>query len=102
MPQATETAVRRSARIFVRMPVEIVVDSETTHMAYPASTVDLSAHGARVQTKIALVPGERINFVWRGATPQRVPSQVVWSAQGQPEQWREAGLQFLEPIQVGV
>ena len=100
MTQATKTAVRRSARIYVRMPVEIVIDSEANQTAYPASTVELSTHGVRVQTEVALVPGEHVNFIWRGATPRQVPSQVVWSSQGQTERWREAGLQFLEPLQV--
>lgn len=101
MAQATDAAIRRSPRIFVRMPVEIVVDSEENQTAHPASTVELSVHGARVQTNVALVPGERVNFIWRGATPRQFPCQVVWSAQGQPEQSPEVGLEFLEPIQVG-
>jgi len=100
MTQATVNAVRRSARIYVRMPVEIVVDSETHQIAHPASTVELSVHGVRVQTRVALVPGEHVNFIWRGATPRRVPSQVVWSAPGQSDHLGEAGLQFLEPLLV--
>lgn len=100
MNDATESAKRRSDRIYVRMPVEIVVDSEGSRIAYPASTVDLSTLGARVQTKVALVPGEQVSFIWRGATPQSLPSQVIWSTPGRSEQWREAGLQFLQPLQV--
>lgn len=100
MNESTETATRRSDRIYVRVPVEIVVDSEGSRISYSASTVDFSTHGARVQTKIALVPGERVSFIWHGAKPQQLLSQVVWSAPGRPEQWREAGLQFLEPLQI--
>jgi hypothetical protein len=100
MNQTTETATRRSDRIYVRMPVEIVVNSEGAKISHAASTVDLSTLGARVQTRVALVPGEQVSFIWHGATPQQLPSQVVWSAPGHSEQWREAGLQFLQPLQV--
>lgn len=100
MNGTTEAATRRSERIYVRMPAEIVVDSDGTKTSHPATTVDFSTLGARVQTRIALVPGEQVCFIWRGATPQQLPSQVVWSAAGHLEQWREAGLQFLQPLQV--
>lgn len=100
MNQMNDTATRRSDRIYVRMPVEIVVDSDGTKISYPAATVDFSTLGARIKTKIALVPGEQVGFIWHGATPRQLPSQVVWSAPGRPEEWREAGLQFLQPLQV--
>jgi PilZ domain len=99
MVEGAVAAIRRSARIFVHVPAEIVVDSEGTHVSYPAATVELSAHGARVQTNVALVPGERVGFIWRGATPRQFPCQVVWSGQAQSDRSPEAGLEFLEPIQ---
>ena len=99
MTETIGSFTRRSDRIYIRVPVEIMVDFEGAKISYPASTVDFSTLGARVQTTIALVPGENVNFIWRGAKSQSVPSQVIWSAHGRPEQSREAGLQFLQPLQ---
>jgi hypothetical protein len=93
-----ESTTRRSERIYIRMLIEVTIDSEGSLRYYPASTIDFSPLGARVQTEIALLPGSRVNFIWRGATPQSFPSEVIWSAQGRMEQGHEAGLQFLQPI----
>lgn len=99
-PKANESAIRQAKRIYVHVPVEIVVDSDGAKISYPASTVDFSTHGARVRTNIALVPGEHVSFIWHGAMPQSLQGQVVWSAPSQPEQPREAGLQFAQPLQI--
>lgn len=94
----TESATRASSRIYVRVPVEIAVDSNGTTTSYPASTVDFSTLGARVQTELPLAPGARVNFIWRGPAPRSLPSQVVWSAPAHLDQGHEAGLRFLEPL----
>jgi len=94
----TESAIRASARIYVRAPVEIAVDSNGTTTSYAASTVDFSDFGARVETESPLVPGARVNFIWTGPSPRSVPSQVVWSAPAQRDRGHQAGLRFLEPL----
>ena len=94
----SESAVRASNRIYVRVPVEIAVDANGTTTSYTASTVDFSALGARVQTELPLAPGARVNFIWRGPAQRSVPSQVVWSAPAHLDQGHEAGLRFLEPL----
>jgi len=99
MTEMNETAVRRSNRIFVQVPVEIVLDSTGRTIAYAASTVDLSTLGARVQTQAALVAGQHVSLIWAGAAPRRLRSQVVWSAPKHADRLREAGLRFLEPFQ---
>jgi len=100
MNESTESPIRQAKRIYVRVPVEIIVDSEGAKISYPASTVDFSTHGARVRTNIALVPGEHVSFIWHGAMPQSLQSQVVWSAPGHPEEAREVGLEFAQPLQI--
>jgi hypothetical protein len=94
----TASAIRASSRIYVRVVVEIAVDSDGTTTLYTASTVDFSPLGARVQTELPLAPGARVNFIWRGAAPRSVPSRVVWSAPAHLHQGHEAGLRFLEPL----
>jgi hypothetical protein len=95
-----ESAIRASGRIYVRVPVEIAVDSNGTTTSYAASTVDFSALGARVQTDSPLAPGARVNIIWTGPAPRSVPSQVVWSAPAHLDQGHQAGLRFLEPLPV--
>ena len=97
----TESATRLSERIYVRIPGVIVVNANGGVTSYRASTVNLSALGARVQTEIALRPGARVSFIWQGPKPQAFPSQVVWSAPNQEKQGHEAGLRFLQPLAVG-
>jgi hypothetical protein len=94
----TESAIRASGRIYVRVPVEIAVDSNGTTTSYSGSTVDFSSLGARVETDSPLVPGACVNFIWTGLAPRSVPSQVVWSAPAHLDRGHQAGLRFLEPL----
>jgi hypothetical protein len=94
----TESAIRASSRIYVRVPVEIAVDSHGTTTSYAASTLDFSSLGARVQTDSPLAPGARVNVIWTGPEPRSVPSQVVWSAPANLDRGHQAGLRFLEPL----
>ena len=93
-----ESAIRASSRIYVRVPVEIAVDSHGTTTSYAASTLDFSSLGARVQTDSPLAPGARVNVIWTGPEPRSVPSQVIWSAPAHRDQGHQAGLRFLEPL----
>lgn len=92
------SATRASSRIYVRVPVEITVDSNGTTTSYAASTVDFSALGARVETDSPLAPGARVNFIWTSPAQRSVPSLVVWSAPAHLDQGHQAGLRFLEPL----
>lgn len=94
----TESAVRASSRIYVRVPVEIAVHSHGTTTSFAASTVDFSDLGARVETDSPLAPGARVNLIWTGPAPRSLPSQVVWSAPVHLDQGHQSGLRFLEPL----
>ena len=94
----TESVIRASSRIYVRVPVEIAVHSQGTTTSHAASTVDFSNLGARVETESALAPGTRVNLIWNGLAPRSVPSQVVWSAPAHLDRGHQAGLRFLEPL----
>jgi hypothetical protein len=90
---------RRHGRIYVRMPVNIAVESETGRISHEAATVDLSVSGARVATNAPLVPGEHVRLDL-SKEHRLIPSRVVWSAQLSPDEPPESGLQFLQPLQV--
>ena len=94
----TEPAIRASKRIYVRVPVELAVDSHGTITSYAASTVDFSNLGARVETDSPLAPGARVSIIWTGPEPRSVPGQVVWSAPAHLDRGHQAGLRFLEPL----
>jgi len=97
----SESATRRSDRIYVRMAVEIAVNSNGAIMSYAASTLDISNLGARVQTRVLLAPGERVDLIWHDPASRSLPSQVIWSAPARLERGHEVGLQFLQPLPVG-
>jgi hypothetical protein len=89
---------RRSNRIYVRMRVEIAIESDGTISSFQASTTDLSPLGARIQTNTALACGARVNIIWSGPKSRSLPSEVIWSAQTLDGPEHEAGLKFLQPL----
>ena len=98
MPTSNESNRRRSQRIYVNMPISLVVDFEGTDVSHEMTTVDFSTLGIRVRSSIAMVPGEHVGCVvpgWRTA----VPSRVIWSAPARAQQQRETGIEFLKPFQ---
>jgi hypothetical protein len=88
---------RRTKRIYVKIPVSVIVNFQGTPVAYEMISVDISLRGVRVRGKIPLVPGEHVKCVVAGSHDQ-VPSRVVWSASAGPQQKRESGIEFLQPI----
>jgi len=97
MSVTTDAGNRRTQRIYVKMPVSVIVDFQGTPVAYEMTTVDFSIRGVRVQGHIALVPGEHVECVVVGSHDP-VPSRVVWAAPAGPRQKRESGIEFLQPI----
>ena len=97
MPTSNESS-RRSQRIYVNMPIRVVVDFEGTDVAHEMTSVDFSTLGIRVRSSIAMVPGEHVGCVvpgWQAA----VPGRVIWSAPARAQQQRETGIEFLKPFQ---
>ena len=100
MQDVTASTARRSDRIYVQMPVNIVVESDGAAISHPATTVDFSDRGARVQTSAALVQGAQIQLILSGRKYPPLPSRVVWMGHARPNQPQEAGLEFLQQLQV--
>jgi len=98
MPQGTQSLPRRSDRIFVRLPVTLLVNSQQERVAQDAFTVDLSQLGVRVRTDLSLSPGQEIEVFPNRGLKYPIQSRVVWVGQtGAPYQG-EAGLEFLKPL----
>lgn len=99
MSPVVESMHRRYGRIYVRIPVNVALDSEEGQISHEAATIDLSVSGARVATNTPLVPGEHVRLDL-SKEHRLIPSRVIWSERLSPDGPPESGLQFLQPLQV--
>ena len=98
MPLGTQPLPRRSDRIFVRLPITLLVDSQNERIAQDAFTVDLSQLGVRVRTDLSLSPGQPVEIFPNRGLKYPIPSRVVWVGETGAQQHGEAGLEFLRPL----
>jgi hypothetical protein len=63
-----------------------------------AITVEVSIHGVRVRTSLALVPGEWVGYIVKGKFPYAIPTRVVWVREDEYSHWTLAGLEFLDTL----
>jgi hypothetical protein len=98
MPLGTQSLPRRSDRIFVRLPVTLLVDSDQERVAQDAFTVDLSQLGVRVRTDLSLAPGQSVDVFPNRGLKHPIPSRVIWVGEHGAPQHGEAGLEFLRPL----
>jgi hypothetical protein len=91
---------RRAARIFVRMPVTLLVENESKNTEHGSVAIDLSELGARIRTSAPLSPGQNLVMMSSDGARQSLPSRVVWVKATTPEEVTEAGLEFLHPLTV--
>jgi hypothetical protein len=89
---------RRCERIFVKMPVSLLVESQGTKIAHEASTVDFSQRGVRVKSRVPLWPGQNIELIPSGSPRCSVPGRVIWVHATSANRAGEAGLEFLQPL----
>ena len=80
------------------IPIRLVLKADHFKADDSAITVDISLRGARVRTKLALVPGEWVGFVAKGEFPHAIPSRVVWVQEDKSSHWTYAGLEFLDTL----
>ena len=97
MSTTMPAVLRRSQRIHVQVPVDIIVDVLGKQVRYEATTVDFSDLGVRVRSSVGLAPGTRVRCIVGGANGA-VPSQVIWAAPPSAQQICEIGIQFLTPF----
>ena len=88
---------RKSRRILVRLPVNLIVDTPGGRETHPASALDLSDLGLRVSSTAALT-SEQIVGVILNKNPERC--RVAWTGPPGTPKSGQAGLQFLDPLPV--
>lgn len=86
---------RRFDRTYTRLPVELVAENQTHKFEAPASVIDISKGGLRVQTGPSLIPGQILNVFVGGKPDQLARCRVAWSQTHGSALPSEAGLEFL-------
>lgn len=89
---------RRWERRTASIPVNLVSKTDNFTWDDLAVTVDISLRGAKVRTKLALVPGELLGFVPKGEFPDAIRTRVVWVREDDPGHGTLAGLEFLNAL----
>lgn len=88
--------LRRWEREPATIPVRLVLKAENFKADDLAVSIDLSLHGIRVQTSLALGAGEWVGVVPKGEFPHAIPARVVWAREDEISHWTVAGLEFLQ------
>jgi hypothetical protein len=87
---------RRWEREPAHIPIKLVLKAEKFKADNSAVTVDVSLRGMKVQTNLALIPGEWVGIVPKGGFPQAIPARVVWAREDEVSHWVVAGIEFLQ------
>ena len=80
------------------IPIRLVLKADHFEADDSAIAVDISIHGAKVRTKLALVPGEWVGVVPGGEFPHAIPTRVVWAREDEYSHWTFAGVEFLDTL----
>jgi hypothetical protein len=86
---------RRRERQPATIPFKLLLKAAPLKTDDSAVALDISLHGARVRTKLGLVPGECVDVVAKERFPFAIPAHVVWSREEESTHWIFAGLEFL-------
>jgi len=86
---------RRWERALATIPIRLVLKPENFKADDSATTVDVSLRGAKVETSLALVPGEWVGVIPKGEFPHAIPARVVWVREDESSHFTVAGLEFI-------
>lgn len=103
MQTTTPANLRRWERQPATVPIGLAMKTDTgltlkaNHYKTDDSalTVDISLHGVRVRTVLALVPGEWVGVVPKGEFPYAVQARVVWIREDESTHRTYAGIELL-------
>jgi hypothetical protein len=99
MPKGRTANPRRWNRQPASIPVSLVLKPEDFKTDDSATALDISLRGARVRTKLALVPGEWVGVVAKNKFPNAIPTRVVWAQEDESSHFVFAGLEFLSALE---
>lgn len=96
MPDEATSDRRRSERKRVQMAVTIVIEGDEAE--YLATTVDLSSYGLRLQSDVALSPGQPVGLLLSAKPDYFIRARVAWVGKADTAQASQAGFEFLKPL----
>jgi hypothetical protein len=94
MEKKKEPDLRRRDREPTTIPVGVVSKVGEEKTDAEASAMNISLSGARVRTRLELVPKQPVQIVIEGQFTQSIPGRVVWVKKDQSSPWTEAGIKF--------
>jgi hypothetical protein len=89
---------RRSRRHKVMMPIALAANPEGERAFVPASALDFSSGGLRIQTSVRLSTGELIYVRFENDPTDLRQCKVVWTKPGGGLRPGQAGLRFQKPV----
>ncbi len=98
MQDNTPRTPRRWERREASIPISLMLKAGDSKNDDAATTIDISLHGARVRTKLALVAGDWVGFVPKGEFAYAIPSRVVWVRVYESSNWALAGIEFTNTL----
>lgn len=88
---------RHAKRVSSKVPVQVLIDEQTAE-CHPASTIDHSRFGIRLESEALLTPGQIVEVIPNGATEYLLLCRVIWVGEPGTPSAGEAGLEFLYPL----
>ncbi len=98
MQDHTPQTPRRWERREASIPISLMLKAGDAITDDAATTIDISLHGARVRTKLALVAGDWVGFVPKGEFAYAIPSRVVWVREYESSKLILAGIEFTNTL----
>jgi hypothetical protein len=92
---------RRAERKPVRKAVVLMIESDEAEDQCEGKTVDMSVHGARVESEAALTPGQILNLIQPDDPTRALRCTVVWSGDVSTDSQDKVGLEFLNSLPSG-
>lgn len=93
---------RRSERKPARKAIVLMVESDDQETLHNGVTVDLSRHGARIETETPLTPGQTLTLFQPEDPAHALHCLVVWAGDVSSDGHDQIGLAFLDPPSAGV
>ena len=87
---------RQSPRHKGILPITLVVKAQCEHITVPAATKDFSSVGLRIQSRVFLIAGQRIDVLFASHPSDPKACQVMWTKPARSLLPGEAGLKFLD------
>jgi len=87
---------RRSTRKPVRKAIVLMFESDDPENPHPGVTLDMSAHGARIEAQAELTPGQTLSLIQPDDPTHAVRCLVVWAGDVSSDTRGQAGLEFLD------